>query len=180
MQRLAIVLLSVGMLPFALACGTSSVANSPSPTPAPSAPSLPAGFACADLKGGSTAVGSHVVGATVNTEGTYDRLLIQFDGVVPSYTITRQSGATFMLSPSGRPVTLLGNDGFLIVLEPIQDWTSYSGTNELQPGLPQVQEVRMVENFEGVQQWAVGTAGPPCLRVSVISSPPGLAVDVAT
>jgi hypothetical protein len=36
-----------------------------------------------------------------------------------------------------------------------------------------------VENFEGYQQWALGTQGTPALRVFTLGSPSRLVVDVS-
>ena len=37
----------------------------------------------------------------------------------------------------------------------------------------------MVQNFEGVQQWGIGTSGTTALRVFTMTAPNRLVVDIA-
>jgi hypothetical protein len=76
-------------------------------------------------------------------------------------------------------VTLAGNHGVLIRIEPIGNWTSYSGPTEFDPPFPRLREARLIENFEAVQQWGLGVQGNTCVRVSTLSGPYRLVVDVA-
>jgi len=161
---------------------TPSPQESPSPvastTPQPS-PQLPEGFTCADASGGSEQAGSNVVGVRVGQHDGYDRLVIEFSGPIPGYKVQRRTGTTFTESPRDQAVTLSGTNGVLIVLHPILNWTSYSGPFAFKPDYPVLREARQVENFEGYQQWALGIQGTPCLRVTTLTSPSRLVVDVA-
>ena len=156
---------------------TATEAIGPSPTP-----TLPAGFSCANTSGGASHApdwgpgGPAVVAVRVGKHPGYDRFVLQFDGTIPSYSITRQ-GTSFTLSPQGRTVTVKGNNGVRVALKP-ENWTSYMGPRRLLPLLPYLREARLVENFEGTMQWGLGIHGPPCLRVSTLQSPPRLVVDV--
>jgi hypothetical protein len=101
------------------------------------------------------------------------------DGWV-NWSVQRRSGTSFTESPRGQPVTLSGTNGVLVVVHPILNWTSYSGPFAFKPDYPVLRVARLVETFEGYQQWALGIQGTPCLRVTTLSAPSRLVVDVAT
>ena len=90
----------------------------------------------------------------------------------------RRSGTSFTASPRGQAVTLSGTNGVLVVVHPVTNWTAYRGPVAFQPDYPVLREARQVENFEGYQQWALGIQGTPCLRVTTLTQPSRLVVDV--
>jgi len=119
------------------------------------------------------------VGVRVGQHLGYDRLVVEFNGSIPSYSVQRRSGTSFTGSPRGQAVTLGGTNGVLVVVHPVFNWTSYSGPVAFKPDYPVLREARLVENFEGYQQWALGIQGTPCLRVTILTAPPRLVVDIA-
>jgi hypothetical protein len=164
---------------------TPSASPTPTPTPTPSptptvapSPTPPAGFVAADFSGGSVS-DSPVTAVRVGQHDGYDRIVIEFGGGVPSYTVTRQSTATFTRSPRGDQITLQGTAGVLIVIHSVTNWTTYTGPTGFRSGYPFMREALQVENYEGYQQWALGIQGTPYLRVFTMSSPSRLVVDVA-
>jgi hypothetical protein len=169
---------SASSSPTATASPVSSSSPIATPTPQPTPLLLP-GFTCADATGGSAQTGSEVVGVRVGQHDGYDRLVIEFNGSIPSYTVQRRSGTSFTESPRNQAVTLSGTNGVLVVVHPIFNWTSYSGPFAFKPEYPVLREARQVENFEGYQQWALGIQGTPCLRVTTLTAPSRLVVDVA-
>ena len=157
----------------------SSLATSASPSGAPT--SEPAGgFSRTDFSGGSDAAGSAAVAVRLDAHDGYDRFVIEFAGAVPAYAVTRRPDAVFTRSPEGGTVQLGGTAGVLVRLHPVSDWTSYRAATALHPGLPRVREARLLENFEAVQQWGLGVAGSPALRVFTLGSPSRLVIDVST
>ena len=170
-----------GPSPPSTSSSTPTASPTATVTPSPT-PTLPAGFVCAGASGGAShasdwgPAGPKVVAVRAGQHAGYDRFVVQFDGTVPTYRITRQ-GPQFTLSPSGKTVTLQGTDGVLIRINP-EDWTAYSGPKSLRPGFPFLREARLVENFEGTMQWGLGIQGIPCLRATTLLSPPRLVIDV--
>ncbi len=169
---------------------TTSASSSPTATPSPQDSATPTAaptpqatpqplpvFSCADASGGDTA--SEVVAVRVGQHDGYDRLVIEFNGPIPAYSVKGRSGTSFTTSPKGQTVTLGGTNGVLIVMHSIVNWTSYSGPLAFNPNFPILREARQIENFEGYQQWALGIQGSPCLRVITLTSPSRLVVDVA-
>jgi hypothetical protein len=166
-----------------LASCSRTPATTASPDVSTTPPGPPAGFACAGAKGGAVAAddwppeGPRVVAVRFSGQGDYDRIELEFDGTVPSYDISPH-GTTFDLSPSEENTTLAGTSALLVKIQP-QDWLSYAGPERSGAALTFLQEARMVENFEGVMQWGLGVAGSPCIRVSTLTEPSRLVIDVA-
>ncbi len=161
----------------------SASATSPAASPSPSAavsptPTMPAGFAYSDFSGGSVAT-SQVTSVRIGQHDGYDRFVIEFSGGIPSYTVTRQTNATFTRSPKGDTVTLSGSAGVVITVQSITNWTSYTGDTSFKPAYPFMREALMIQNFEGVQQWGIGVGGTPALRVFTMTAPNRLVVDIA-
>ena len=113
------------------------------------------------------------------SQGSYDRLTIEFQGGSPTdVRIKGQSGTTFTASPSGQQVTLTGTDGIQIVMRDTDLHTSYSGSTDIITGYNGLAEVRRLEDFEGVVQLGLGVNGPACYRAFFLASPSRLVVDV--
>lgn len=144
------------------------------PTPAPAAR-----YACTNFSGGSTTSGASVVAVRVGRHDSYDRFVIEFSGAVPGYSVSRQGDTRFTLSPSGQPATLEGAGGLLLKLQPVPGWESFQGPSRLLPRYPALREVRLLENFEAVQQWGLGVEGDGCLAVFTLGAPSRLVVDIA-
>jgi hypothetical protein len=104
--------------------------------------------------------------------------VMEFSGSIPNYTVKSQDSPVFTLEPKGTKVTLLGTAGVLVTVKP-ENWQAYNGPTGMKPGLPFLRQARMVQNFEGTMQWALGIQGSPCLQVTTLRSPPRLVVDVA-
>ncbi len=139
---------------------------------------LPPGFSYHDFSGGSTASGSQAVAVRIGQHDGFDRFVIEFSGVIPGYAVTRRPSPDFIDSPKGGTVHLEGSSGVLIRLYPIADWTSFAGPSYFHPQFPYLREAAQIENFEGVQQWALGISGTPGLRVLTLDSPSRLVIDV--
>jgi len=177
------------------ACGGAGggTAGSPSPgqsgSPTASAPSspaasptLPSGFVCSDASGGSQSDGSHVTAVRVGAHPDlgYDRFVIEFDGTIPAYTVTRQNSSKFTQSPRGDQISLAGDHGVLVTVQHVQDWTSYVGPTDFGVTGQYLRQSKLIQNYEAVQQWGLGVQGAPCLNVSTMTSPSRLVIDIAT
>ncbi|HEX9097828.1 MAG TPA: hypothetical protein VF990_17210 [Candidatus Dormibacteraeota bacterium] len=158
-----------------------SLTPSPSPSPTPSASSAwpPAGFTTGRVSGGSSATIVNVTAVRVGAHPGYDRFVMEFSGPVPSYTVTPQSDSRFTPAPKGGTVTLEGTNGVLITVQHV-NWTAYAGPTSLRPEFTYLREARLIQNFEGVQQWGLGIAGVVAVRVFTLTSPARLVVDVTT
>jgi hypothetical protein len=160
-------------------------ASAPRITPPPVTPPTPPGtnlppFACADAKGGKTGV-ANTITARGGEQTGYDRFVLQFDPIVPSYTVKRQARPVFTNGASGQSVTLSGTSGVLITVFSAKGATTFTGSTDLIfNGFQVLQEARQVQDFEGYVSWGLGLSKPACMRVFVLSNPARLVVDLQT
>ena len=165
-----------------------SASASPAPTPLPTAsPAADLGpFSCQDTSGGASgALPMQLTAVRVAHQPGYDRIVFEFaapgtSSYLPAYTVSRQASAQFIKDPSGQTVTLRGSDGLRIVFHGASGASSYSGTHDLTPGLPVVQEVQELGDFEAVLSWGAGLSTPSCIRTLGLSNPTRLVIDVQT
>jgi len=144
------------------------------PTPPPT--NLPA-FACADASGGKTGVANTITSRVAEQQG-YDRFVLQFDPIVPTYTVKRQANAVFTQGASGQNVTLAGKAGVLVTVHSAQGTTTFSGSTDIAtPGYKVLLEAKQTQDFEGYVSWGLGLSQPACMRVFVLDAPARLVVD---
>ncbi len=151
-----------------------------SPTPSYSQVSCPA--ASPSYTGG-TATMANVTDVRVGTSAGYDRFVIQFDGPVPAYSVTSQDSAAFLQDGTGRTLQLRGGAGVKIVVRgasgtDLNGKQTYPGAVDFTPGYPALLEAREVGDFERVFSWGLGLAQPSCLKVTLLTGPDRLVVDV--
>lgn len=174
------------VLPGALPSASPSAGLTATPTASPSAvasPVSPAGpFLC---NGSSVANQNAPLSALVNavrtgTHSGYDQVTIQFSTAQPSEVqIAPQSTATFTAGPSGKPVTLAGQAGILITIRGTDGHTQYSGPTDFKTNYAVLVELKLVQDFEGVVQWALGLSHPSCYAYSFLTNPTRLVIYVS-
>jgi hypothetical protein len=87
------------------------------------------------------------------------------------------------LSPSDQPITIRGD---AVLMVSLGSWMNgpeggYQGPKDVVPsGLTAIREYRLVEDFEGQSAWAVGLDRTRPFKVTTLTGPPRLVVDVAT
>jgi len=151
------------------------------PVTPPTAPgtNLPA-FACADSGGGKTGV-ANVVAARVAPQAGYDRFVLQFDSMVPTYSVKRQASPVFPSGPSGQTLTLSGTSGVLVRVHSATGANTFTGPTDISHGeYPIVKEARQTEDFEGYVSWGLGLGKAACLRTFTLADPARLVVDFST
>ena len=163
----------------------STIASGPRISPPPVTPptppetNLPA-FACADASGGKTGVANTITARAAEQPG-YDRFVLQFDPIVPTYTVTRQAKPVFPLGGSGQTVTLSGTAGVLVTVHSATGATTFTGSTDLvNANFVILNEARQTQDFEGYVSWGLGLSKPACMRVFTLSDPARLVVDFQT
>ena len=159
-------------------------ASAPRITPPPVSPPLPpanvAAFKCADAIGGSTGT-ANLTGVRVAEQSGFDRLVLQFDTRVPSYTVKRQAKPSFRSGASGQAATLSGTAGVLVQVHSASASGTYSGPTDIShPEYAVLVEAKIVEDFEGYLSWGIGLKTPACLRAFTLSDPARLVIDFKT
>ena len=170
------------------ACGNvATPLQSPNASPsAVAAASAPTTWTCSSAGASSSKVATaqpdtlFIQDLGTTTATGHDTVTIAFANGVPDLRnqLVMQDNATFMLSPKGEPVTLQGDHGILITLHGADMHTSFAGSRDSVTGYPAVAEVRVVQDFEGVVQIALGINGARCWAASMSSDPYRLTVEV--
>jgi hypothetical protein len=139
-----------------------------------------AAFKCADATGGSAGT-ANLTGVRVAEQIGFDRLVLQFDTRVPSYTVKRQAKPTFKNGASGQTIVLNGTAGVLVQVHSASASGTYSGPTDIShPEYAVLVEAKIVEDFEGYLAWGVGLNKPGCLRAFTLSDPARLVIDFKT
>ena len=158
---------------------STRIEQPPVPPPTPPGTNLPA-FACADASGGKVGV-ANVVTARVAAQVGYDRFVLQFDTLVPSYTVKRQASPMFPAGASGQTISLSGTSGALIKVSTATGASTFTGPTDFTHAEYLVlKEARQTEDFEGHVSWGTGLAKAACIRTFTLADPPRLVVDFST
>ncbi len=161
--------------------GMPSTAPTAPPTASPQPSPTPA-FVCQSSQGSvaTQSPQSLISALRTGTHPGYDRVTIEFSNAAPqgAVQISGQRGTTFTSSPSGMPVALKGNNGWLVTIRGADMHTSYSGSRDIVTGYPALAEVRVIQDFEGVVQVGLGVNGNACYRASFLTGPSRLVVDI--
>lgn len=180
--------LSGPLAPVTPVAGTTSTppqkASAPRITAPPVSPPIPPGnvtaFRCGDAAGGASG-SAKLTGVRVAAQIGFDRLVLQFDTRVPTYSVKRQAKPVFKVGPSGQAVTLSGASGVLVQVRSASASGTYSGPTDIShPDYQVLVETKLVEDFEGHLSWGVGLTKPACLRAFTLSDPARLVIDFKT
>jgi hypothetical protein len=163
---------------------STTAAPTPLPTLSPSGTDLGT-FSCLDTSGGAdSGLAMQLTAVRVAHQPGFDRIVFEFapqaggSAHLPAYTVSRQASAQFVKDPSGMPVTMRGSAGLRIVFHGASGASSYTGSRDLTPGLPVVQEVEQLGDFEAVLSWGAGLSRASCLRTLELANPTRLVIDV--
>ena len=125
-----------------------------------------ASFSCTEKSGGTVAgFPTPLRTVRVHSNHRFDRFVIELRGPLQQFDVRPQASSTFVLDPSGLPVTLQGTAGLLLVLRGAQAHDGFRGPTDLTPGFPVLREARQLGDFEGVVSWGLGLSHTACFRV---------------
>ncbi len=155
------------------------ISQPPVSPPTPPGDNLPA-FACAPAAGGKVGA-ANTITARVAEQAGYDRFVLQFDSIVPSYTVKAQATPVFQSGASGQSIRLAGTAGVLISVHSATGATTFTGPTDItHPEFAVLVEARQTEDFEGYVSWGLGVSRPACMRVFTLDAPARLVVDLQT
>jgi hypothetical protein len=122
-----------------------------------------------------------LVGVKVGRHDDYDRLVLVFSDRVPGYTV-RYPEEPLHQCGSGRPIDVGAPRVLHIDLEPAsahnQRGHSTLAERSLSPGLAVLRSSRLICDYEGHVEWALGLEREAPLRVFALEGPARLVVDV--
>ncbi len=122
----------------------------------------------------------------VAAQDGFDRVVFEFDGPVPGYVVKYVPGPITQ-DPSDLPVSVDGDKFIVITMNPASGVSLdgdtyeevYTGPRSIDgPGTP-VEQVVHTGDFEAVLTWTLGVTGEKPFKVSTLTSPSRLVVDVA-
>jgi hypothetical protein len=130
---------------------------------------------------------SSLVGSRIDTgrHTCFERIVIRMSGTgsMPGYRVSYETDPV-TLSPSDMKVFIRGKATLVIrtgVWMPDMEGHGYSGKRQFFPtNVSKIKELRQIENFESVTQWAVGLDRKRPFGVTTLSNPPRLVVDIGT
>ena len=112
----------------------------------------------------------------------YDRVVFQFTGdSAPGYHVEYAS-APVRRCGSGDPVSLVGAHHLVVRFEPARAHDEHGNPAPVERdralGLPAVKEMKLVCDFEGQVEWVLGVAAASPFRVSELTGPARVVVDI--
>jgi hypothetical protein len=124
-------------------------------------------------------------GIRTGEQGGFDRVVLEFDGPVPGYRA--EYVQQVVEDATGDPVELSGKAFLQVAVQTatMDDGTQggsrvYGGPVRLTPKLGQLREVLVAGDFEGVLTFGLGLNARRAFRVTALSSPSRLVIDLAT
>lgn len=135
------------------------------------------GWAAVPASAATTALPSQTLTAVRTGEHAgYDRVVFQFAGAVPKYSVTRVSAVYH--DPKGTRVPLAGQGYLHVVLAGVTGEPAKLAAAE--PGYPQLLTVAPAGYFEGVASFGIGLASKSgTVHVFTLKAPARLVVDVS-
>lgn len=132
-----------------------------------------------------TGMATFLTDVRVASQDGFDRLVFEFTDGVPEWNV-EYVNAPIREQPSGMTIPVAG-DAFLSVtmspasgvdLSGAQPEQIYTGPEEFNVDLPQIEEVRQTEDFENVLSWVAGLDERATFGVAELSDPARLVIDV--
>lgn len=164
--------------PGAVTSSTPAVSSSPTPSaasPSNTATPSPGAWACPQH-------GSYLTAIRVGEHPGYDRVVLQFSGGMPTYSVDRTG--TVYADPKGTPVALAGQAFLRVVFRgasatcPQPLAKTYTGPSTLTPFYPELLVVSAAGDFEGYLSFGIGLATQGSYHVSILTDPYRVVIDV--
>jgi hypothetical protein len=169
----------VVVLAIAFALGAWQAHHPPGPEPrAPARPFRTAPLAKAHPDG----AGPELVGVRAGRHRGYDRVLFTFRGALPGWRVGYVPAVRTV--GSDRPLRLRGLTYLAVAFAPARGHDA-SGratfpARTLSPDYPTLRQVRLAGDFEGRVAFGLGLDGRTGFRVTELTGPPRVAVDLRT
>ncbi len=163
--------------------GTAPLPSSDSGSPATESPATGSAWVTGVVEGGAAITGAALLtGVRVAKSEGFERMVLEFDGSeLPAYRIEYVDRPVYQCG-SGEPVEIEGDGWLRINLQPANAHTE-EGVPTIterasRPALPIIRELRMICDFEAMVEWVAGVSSPNPYRVSELTEPTRLVVDI--
>jgi hypothetical protein len=130
---------------------------------------------------------SSLVGREIRT-GThpcFERVVLELqgDGAMPGYRVQYVDDPV-RLSPSDLDVDIAGDATLVLSVAAwmtTMEGEGYDGPDQIVPtNVELIEELRLIENFEGMHQWAIGLDRVRPFSVTTLSDPARIVIDIAS
>ena len=165
----------------------STTTTTPPTTTAP--PTALPGASTDTASGSGTGTGiANLSDVRIGADEGYDRVVIELlDGRLPDWRVSYVD-PPIVQDGSGEPVALAGDAFLLVTMTPASAYTvdgetvrpTYPGPDRIAGPGPQVVEVVQVGDYEAVASWAIGLRARTPFRVTTLTAPARLVIDIAT
>jgi hypothetical protein len=112
----------------------------------------------------------------------FDRVVFEFSGAVPEHRVGYVD--QLVQDGSGKPVSVAGTADLEVVFHGANahedDGTPTISPRRFSTGLPAVKEIAQIGDFEAVVTYGIGIDRRRPLKVSILSNPSRLVIDVST
>jgi hypothetical protein len=189
--RLLVAAGSAGVL-FLAGCGSpigtpTATATKPTATAIPAALGTPirsaTPAACLPMTGTPSAR-ARITDMRIGRTSGHDTLVIQFDTAVTRYQLSQNPTGVQFAGSGGKGGTFTLNGTYGLRLNILNlNWSESPGDQyphgtDLRQSAPTLQEVRQIGDLEGTANIAIGLSSNVCPRVSILSGPPRLVLEL--
>lgn len=129
---------------------------------------------------------SSLVGRDIRTgaHSCFERVVLELqgDGEMPGFRAEYVDDPV-KLSPSDMDVDIAGDATLVLSVAAwmtTMEGEGYDGPNQIFPtNVEVIEELRLIENFEGMHQWAIGLDKTLPFSATTLNDPPRIVVDIA-
>lgn len=130
---------------------------------------------------------SGLVGREIRTGAhpCFERVVLELQGTgdMPGYRVAYVDDPV-KLSPSDMEVDIAGDATLVLSVAAwmtTMEGEGYDGPDQIVPtNVSLIEELRLVENFEGMHQWAIGLDRERPFSVTTLNDPPRIVIDIAS
>jgi hypothetical protein len=175
---------SSALATFGLSIPPSSGPSTPSPSPViivpSSQPSVEPGFTCAPttVLPATTSAVVQITDTRVGTHAGYDRIVFELAGTKRPRLTVDIANPPIVEDASGLPVKVAGSAFLMLRLYDASGSPTHTDPSLNSPGYPNLVNLVNSGDYEGYVTWIAGLLGSACYRITTLSNPTRIVVDV--
>ncbi len=108
----------------------------------------------------------------------YDRIVFEFVGTGRPQLTVAFAQPPFVGDASGQTINVAGSTFLSLKLYDASGYPTYTGPNAFSPGYPALKALVNTGDYEGYVTWIAGLNGSTCYRISTLTGPTRIVVDI--